>query len=225
MGAAEELVGGSASPQQDASPPPPSIAHGRPRFSLHRVLGGGAVADVILWRRRNPALLLLAGATAAWYLFEIAGYSFLSLLANALLLLVAILFFWARSASLLNRPLPPLPNLEISDRVVEKVAVEVRPWINRALAVARGIALDGDRKLFLEVIVCLWAVSYIGSFCSFLTLVYLGVIFCLTFPMLYDKYQDHVDEKVALVHSLVLNQYENILVKTGRSVKKEKKTE
>ena len=43
------------------------------------------------------------GATAVWFVFERAGYSLPSVLANALLLLVAILFFWAKSASLLNR--------------------------------------------------------------------------------------------------------------------------
>ncbi|MQL87550.1 hypothetical protein Taro_020094 [Colocasia esculenta] len=225
----EDLGVNSPTPQHDASLPPSSstasIANGRCRFSVHRAFGGGAVADVVLWRQRNAAALVLAGASAGWYLFEIVGYSFLSLLANALLLLIAILFFWARSATLLNRPLPPLPNLEISDRVSEKVADQVRPFINRVLAVARGIAFGGDRKLFLEVIVVLWAVSYIGSLFSFLTFVYLGVVLCLIIPALYDKYQDHVDEKVALAHSVILNKYENVLVKTGRTVKKEKETE
>lgn len=102
------------------------------RRSLHALLGGGAgthahsrrspirvenlgsvfsslvfsrlaVADLVLWRRRNVSAAAVAGATAVWFLFERAGYSFPSVMANALLLLVAILFFWAKSASLLNR--------------------------------------------------------------------------------------------------------------------------
>jgi len=71
--------------------------------SLHARLGGGAVADVLLWRRRNASAAAVVGATAVWFVFERAGYSLPSVLANALLLLVAILFFWAKSASLLNR--------------------------------------------------------------------------------------------------------------------------
>jgi reticulon-3 len=63
----------------------------------------GPVADVLLWRRRNAGAAAATGATAAWLVFERAGYSLLSVLANSLLLLVAILFFWAKSASLLNR--------------------------------------------------------------------------------------------------------------------------
>ncbi|OAY74924.1 Reticulon-like protein B11, partial [Ananas comosus] len=182
------------------------------------------VADVLLWRRRSAAAAAAACATAFWYFFERAGYSFLSVVANALLLLVAILFFWAKSALLLNRPLPPLPNLEVSDEVVEKAANEARVWINRVLAIGHDIAIKRDRKVFLEVILVLWLVSYIGRFFNFLTVVYIGILLSLTVPALYDKYQDHVDEKLGIAHSLFLKQYDNILSKTGES-RKEKKTQ
>lgn len=42
-------------------------------------------------------------SSTLWFLFERAGYSLITLVANVLLLLVVILFFWAKSASLLNR--------------------------------------------------------------------------------------------------------------------------
>jgi reticulon-3 len=58
---------------------------------------------LLLWRRRNASAAAVVGATTVWFVFERAGYSFPSVLSNALLLLVAILFFWAKSASLLNR--------------------------------------------------------------------------------------------------------------------------
>ena len=77
-----------------------AAAHHRP---LHALLGGGAVADLLLWRRRNASAAAVAGATLVWFLFERAGYSLASVLSNAVLLLVDILFLWAKSASLLNR--------------------------------------------------------------------------------------------------------------------------
>ena len=61
------------------------------------------VADVLLWKKWCGGVVMLTSATALWYLFERAGYNFLSFVANVLLLLVIILFFWAKSASLLNR--------------------------------------------------------------------------------------------------------------------------
>lgn len=208
-------------PSAPASPLSPRQS----RLSVHRALGGGAVADVLLWRRRNVGILVMAGATAIWFLFERAGYSFLSLLANAFLLLVVILFFWAKSASLLNRPLPPLPNLEVSDEFVGKAADEARVWINRVLALGHDITIRRDKKLFLQVTLVLSLVSYIGSLFNFLTLVYIGVLLSFTVPALYDKYQDHIDEKLGMAHKLLLKQCDNIISRGTRKPAKEKKTQ
>ncbi|CAL5029398.1 unnamed protein product [Urochloa decumbens] len=192
--------------------------------SLHALLGGGAVADVLLWRRRNVSAAAVVGATAVWFVFERAGYSLPSVLSNALLLLVAILFFWAKSASLLNRPLPPLPNLEVSDVVVEKAADRALVWINRVLAVGHDIAIKRDRKVFIQVILVLWVVSYIGMLFNFLTLIYIGVMVSLLVPPLYEKYQDHIDEKLGVAHSVLSRHIDTIITRAGQSAK-QKKTE
>ncbi|CAN6236608.1 unnamed protein product [Urochloa humidicola] len=192
--------------------------------SLHALLGGGAVADVLLWRRRNVSAAAVVGATAVWFVFELAGYSLPSVLSNALLLLVAILFFWAKSASLLNRPLPPLPNLEVSDVVVEKAADRALVWINRVLAVGHDIAIKRDRKVFIQVILVLWVVSYVGMLFNFLTLIYIGVMLCLLVPPLYEKYQDHIDEKLGVAHSVLSRHIDTIITRVGQSAK-QKKTE
>ncbi|CAL5014254.1 unnamed protein product [Urochloa decumbens] len=192
--------------------------------SLHALLGGGAVADVLLWRRRNVSAAAVVGATAVWFVFERAGYSLPSVLSNALLLLVAILFFWAKSASLLNRPLPPLPNLEVSDVVVEKAADRALVWINRVLAVGHDIAIKRDRKVFMQVILVLWVVSYIGMLFNFLTLIYIGVMVSLLVPPLYEKYQDHIDEKLGVAHSVLSRHIDTIITRAGQSAK-QKKTE
>jgi len=61
------------------------------------------VADVLLWKNWRGGVTLLISATTLWYLFERAGYNFLSFVANVILLLVVILFLWAKAANLLNR--------------------------------------------------------------------------------------------------------------------------
>ncbi|XVF45069.1 hypothetical protein PTKIN_Ptkin02bG0176100 [Pterospermum kingtungense] len=198
-----------------------------PRISVHQALGGGPVADVLLWRKYCGGVVILASATTLWYLFEIAGYNFLSFVANVLLLLVVILFFWAKSASLLNRPLPPLPNLEISEKTVGKVADELQVWINYALSIAHDIAIGRNLKLFLKVAFGLWLVSCIGSLLNFLTLIYIGVILSLSVPVIYDKYQHHIDEKLSVTHRIIQTQYrkidETVLRKLPLPSNKEKK--
>ena len=49
------------------------------------------------------------------------------------------------------RPLPPLPNLEVSDVVVEKAADRALVWINKLLAVGHDIAIKRDRTVFIQV--------------------------------------------------------------------------
>ncbi|KAL5214902.1 hypothetical protein ABZP36_004054 [Zizania latifolia] len=223
------LLGGGAgthahSPLRDS----PGVLRSLPEFlrSLTRLasLVPTPVADVLLWRRRNVSAAAVAGATAVWFLFESAGYSLPSVVANALLLLVVVLFSWSKSASVLNRPLPPLPKLEVSDAVVEKAADQALVWINRVLGVGHDIAIKRDRSVFINVILILWAVSYFGMFFNFLTLIYIGAMFSLLVPPLYEKYQDHVDEKIGMAHSVLSRHLDTIISKTGQSTK-QKKTE
>ncbi|CAA2960918.1 reticulon B11 [Olea europaea subsp. europaea] len=135
------------------------------RFSVHLALGSVAVADVLLWEKwwecfsaQPPNVIVPStwmcpgGPTALWFLFERAGYNLVTFISNVLLLLVAILFFWAKSASLLNRPLLPLRNLEVSEEIIIKAADEMRVWVNYALSIARDIAIGGNLRLFIQII-------------------------------------------------------------------------
>ncbi|KAG8645594.1 reticulon-like protein B11 [Manihot esculenta] len=180
------------------------------RISVHQALGGGAVADLLLWKIWSGNVTILGMATTMWMLFELAGYNLLSFVANVLLLLVVILFFWAKSASLLNRPLPPLPDLEISEETIVKAAGVLQVYANHALSIAREITMGRNLKLFLQVTVGFWIASYIGSFCNLLTLIYIGVLLSLSVPVLYDKCQHHIEEKLSVTHRMIQTQYRKI---------------
>ncbi|KAM7470463.1 hypothetical protein LguiA_008646 [Lonicera macranthoides] len=180
------------------------------RISVHHALGGGPVADVLLWKKWYGSVIMLIASTALWILFERAGYNLLSFVSNVLLLLVVILFLWARSALILNRPLPPLPDLEVSEESILKVVNESRVWINHVLSIARDIAIGGDFKRFLQVAFGFWLISYIGSFCNFLTLFYAVVLLSLSVPLVYDKFQDRIDEKLHIAYKAIQIQYKKI---------------
>uniref|UniRef100_A0A7N0TVH9 Reticulon-like protein n=1 Tax=Kalanchoe fedtschenkoi TaxID=63787 RepID=A0A7N0TVH9_KALFE len=189
------------------------------RISVHQSLGGGAVADVLMWRRKSSAAFLLISASTLWFLFECGGHNLLGFIANVLLLLVTILFLWAKSASLLNRPLPPIPNLEMSEDAVFRVVEEFRVWINLGLSFARDIAIGRNLKRFIQVAISLWFVSYVGSLFNFLTLVYIGVLLSLSVPLVYDKYQDQIDEKIGIAHGILLTQYRKLDEKVLRKIR------
>ncbi|KAG2306258.1 hypothetical protein Bca4012_084706 [Brassica carinata] len=166
------------------------------RVSVHKSLGGGSVADLLLWRNRTGAFILLVSSTVFWFLFERAGYNLLSFVSNVLLLLVAILFLWAKSASLLNRPLPPVPNMEIPEEFAVKAADDIRVLINHVLSIASDITIARNPIRLLQVSLVLWAISYVGTLINSLTLVYIGILLSLSVPLVYENYQDHIDDKL-----------------------------
>ncbi|CAN1134484.1 Reticulon-like protein B11 [Linum perenne] len=204
-------------------------SHPPRRISVHQLLGGGSVADVLLWRRLGGSLTLLLASTTAWILFEIAGYSVLTFVANVLFLLVTILFLWAKSASLLNRPLPPIPDLEITEETVDKVAQVIQVHVNHVLAIGSDIAIGRNSKVFLQVAFTLWVTSYLGSLCGFLTFVYIGILFSLSIPVLYEKYQHPIDEKLLEAQRILEAQFrkvdDTLLKKLKRPSNKEKKVQ
>lgn len=162
--------------------------------TVHQILGGGTVADVMLWRQKNVTVGILFVTLAAWVVFERSGYTLLSLVANVLLLLILILFLWAKAASILNRPPPPLPNLQLSEEAVNDAAAFIRSRVNGLLSVSHDIALGKNSKLFLKVAACLWLIAVVGGWTDFLTLGYTSLVIVLIVPALYEKWEDHVDK-------------------------------
>ncbi|KAL4606103.1 hypothetical protein ACB092_09G078700 [Castanea dentata] len=168
--------------------------------TVHEILGGGFVADVILWRRKNLTVGILLVTLAVWLVFERSGYTLLSLVSSVFLLLIAILFSWAKSAAILNRPAPPLPELHLSEEMVNEVATFIRLRVNTLLSVSQDIALGKDSRLFFKVAAYLWLISFVGGLTDFLTLGYTSLVVILTVPALYESFEDHIDKYVILAY-------------------------
>lgn len=166
--------------------------------TVHQILGGGLVADVMLWRQKNLTVGILLVTLAAWVVFELSGYTLLSLVSSVFLLLVSILFLWAKSAAILNRPAPPLPNLYLSEEIVNEVAAFIRTRMNTLLQVSQDIALGKDSRMFFKVAAYLWLISVVGGLTDFLTLGYISLVIVLTVPALYERYEDYIDRYVMM---------------------------
>uniref|UniRef100_A0A0R0LG01 Reticulon-like protein n=1 Tax=Glycine max TaxID=3847 RepID=A0A0R0LG01_SOYBN len=172
---------------------------------LHEILGGGQ--DLILWRRKNLTVGILLVTLGVWVVFERSGYTLLSLISNVLLLLIVILFLWAKSADILNRPAPPLPQLRLSEEMANEAKTFICTRVNDLLSVSQDIALGKDSRLFLKVAAYLWLISIIGGLTDFLTLAYTSLLLVLTVPAIYERYEDYIDmyilkgyRKLCLLH-------------------------
>jgi hypothetical protein len=186
-----------------------------PRFfgrekSVHELLGGGRIADVLLWRERKLAVSFLVGSTLLWYLLEHLKYSLVSLVSNALLLFIGALFVWTNVASVLNRPGPPVPELHLSEDFVLSTASRLRVQLNHYLDVVQDIAVGKDFKLFIKVVGALWLVATVGSWFHFLTLLWIVIVVSHTLPVIYEQYKDVIDHYVKVAGDEVHKQYKTI---------------
>ncbi|KAF6992577.1 hypothetical protein CFC21_009558 [Triticum aestivum] len=166
---------------------------------------GEFVADVVLWRRGRADLsaLLLAAAVASWILFfhGASGYTAVSLAADVLLLLLAVLYAWSRAARLLGRPAPPIPDLQPA---AEELAALVRSGLAGLASAFRRVAQGqpGSGRVFA----CLAAAALLGRVARDLpTLCYAVVVGGLTIPAVYQRLSM---ERYMRLASLNLYRYE-----------------
>ncbi|KAI4965149.1 hypothetical protein ZWY2020_057381 [Hordeum vulgare] len=182
--------------------------------SVHKVLGGGKTADVLLWKDKKTTAVVIGGTTVIWVLFEVLDYHLLTLLSHVMIGVLAILFVWSKAMTFIKKPRC-------------ECITGITHIANRSLHLFREIAMGHDLKKFLGVIAGLWVLSEVGSCCDFLTLIYIAVLMIHTVPILYDKYQDKVDHHrkahtEACKHYEVLDQ--KVLSKIPRGPAKTKKT-
>ncbi|KAL9230986.1 hypothetical protein vseg_006264 [Gypsophila vaccaria] len=194
---------------------------------VHKVLGGGKPADVLLWRDKKISAAVLGSVTAVWMLFDVFEYHLLSLICHLLILTLAGLFLWSNASTFIHKSPPNIPVVSIPEGPVLETASALRYEINRGLASLHEIASGRDLKKFLAVIAGLWIFSILGSCCSFLTLFYITFVLLHTLPVLYEKYEDHVDAfgekalKEIKTRYVVLD--EKVLSKIPRGLAKDKK--
>ncbi|WZY95895.1 reticulon-like protein B16 [Brassica napus] len=196
------------------------------QVTVHQFMGGGKAADLLLWRRRNHSLGVIVLSTAAWLTFELSGLPFLSVSSDVLLIGIIISFVHAQVSSFRNRQTDSLPELVLSEEMVNSTAASFRVKLNHLLVMAHDVTVGNDFRLFFKVVICLWLLSAIGSYISFCTLVYIGTILSVTIPALYSKYQRKIDKCCGLIHRQLSHQYklvdENVISKLSWSLSKDK---
>ncbi|AEE74975.1 Reticulon family protein [Arabidopsis thaliana] len=184
-------------------------------------------ADLLLWRRRHLSLGVIIISTVAWLIFEFSGLPFLSVSSDVLLIVIMISFVHARVSAFRNRQLHSLPELVLSEEMVNSAAASFRIKLNHLLVMAHDVTVGNDFRLFFkQVVICLWLLSAIGSYISLCTLLYIGTILSVTIPALYSKYQSKVDKCCGTIHRRLSHHYkivdENVISRLSWSLSKDK---
>ncbi|GAB4834490.1 Reticulon-like protein B2 [Ancistrocladus abbreviatus] len=194
---------------------------------VHKVLGGGKPADVLLWRNKKISAGVLGGVTVVWALFEVFDYQLLTFISHLLIVTLAGLFLWSNASSFIKKAPPRIPEVHIPDGPILQFASSLTYELNRGIAILRDIASGRDLKKFLSVIAGLWVLSILGSCCNFLTLFYISFLLLHTLPALYEKYEDKVDAFAEKAMAELKKRYavfdEKVLSKIPRGSLKDKK--
>ncbi|CAI0402893.1 unnamed protein product [Linum tenue] len=118
---------------------------------VHKVLGGGKPADVLLWRNKKNSGAVLGVATVIWVLFELLEYHLITLVCHLSILSLAILFLWSNASTFINKSPPQIPEVVIPEKCILEVASALRIEFNRGCTVLREIASGRDLKKFVIV--------------------------------------------------------------------------
>ncbi|KAL8200942.1 hypothetical protein R6Q57_012281 [Mikania cordata] len=190
---------------------------------LHSVVGGGKLADLLLWKDKKVSGGILGGATTIWFLFEVLEYHLLTLVCHSLILTLALVFLWSNASTFIKKSPPKIPEVAIPEKPVMEIVSSLRIEINRGLAAICHIASGKDLKKFLSVIAGLWFVSIISNSCNFLTLIYILLVLLFSVPVTYDKYEDKIDPLAEKAWIEIKKQYvvldAKVLSKIPRSMK------
>lgn len=164
---------------------------------LHEALGGRKAADIILWRRKEVSASIVVVATAAWGLFEVAEYHFLTVACYAAMIAMLTFFIWTNASGFLNLPVPRIPETVLSERSTRQAILGLHRRLNWFVHKLYDIACGQDLKMFILTVVSLYIGSVVASCFSSLTLLYLAVVCVMTVPAVYERYEDEVDHLVA----------------------------
>ncbi|XP_008792884.2 reticulon-like protein B6 [Phoenix dactylifera] len=195
--------------------------------SLHELLGGGRVADILLWRNKHLSAAILAGATLIWSLFAVAEYHFATLLCHISMMAMLVVFIRSNMPYLFDRSPFKIPQVILSQRDIKEVALAFQGRLNHFISIFHDIARGKDLKQFLLAMASLWILSVVGSYCSFISLLYLCFLCIHILAALYERNEYEVNRLATKgsqdLRKLYMTLDSKVLGKIPRGPVKEKK--
>ncbi|TKY46719.1 Reticulon protein B8 [Spatholobus suberectus] len=120
------------------------------------------------------------------------------------------MFLWSNASGLFNSAPSNVSRLVLPEELFGNIATVVGGEVNRGLRFLQDVACGGNLKQFVIVVGSLFAGAVIGSWCNFISVIYIGFVAAHTLPVLYEKYEDEVDNFVYKVLDQMLNHYQNL---------------
>ncbi|XP_024375719.1 3beta-hydroxysteroid-dehydrogenase/decarboxylase [Physcomitrium patens] len=168
---------------------------------MKSALGGGAVADALLWKNGKKSAGLFFALFFFLYSFYSSGTTLVSALTyNLCVALIAVFVYNLLPDPFFQISLPKIPSssFEISEDGVKVVALQFRSHWNCVCSILERIVVQRDFSLFFKVMVLLRVVKFFGRF-SFQSLLFMGLFAAFTAPFMYEQNEEEFDKLCALV--------------------------
>ncbi|XP_050208098.1 reticulon-like protein B13 [Mercurialis annua] len=152
----------------------------------------GTVKDIFLWRRKKLSVMVVSVATVIWVLLDVYEFNFITIASWLAIFLVSSLFIYANLVRLFRKEEPNVSNWEVSEETAIEISRSVREMIEEGIRWMFFVSAEKDWFTFVRAVAVLWLLSYVGSSCDFLTLLYIGTIGGMTGPVMYVKNEDRI---------------------------------
>ncbi|XP_061357560.1 3beta-hydroxysteroid-dehydrogenase/decarboxylase [Gastrolobium bilobum] len=167
-----------------------------------KLLGGGKVADVLLWRDEKTSFTYFLVLFLFFYWFFLSGSTFISSAARLMLLATLLLCGHGFLPSkLFGFPIQrmPMSSFEISAAAVKRsVATTVYLW-NKGFQNIRGLAHGEDWSTFFKVAVFLYLLKLILSQKLLSSLIGIGLVFAFMAFFVYEQYESEIDSTMDIL--------------------------
>eukprot|EP01018_Ginkgo_biloba_P015074 Gb_04517 [translate_table: standard] len=187
---------------------------------VYKLLGGGRVANVLLWRDEKQTFTMLLALVGIFYCFFVSGYTFICAAAKLLLLISVLLFIHGVLPSqMFGYTIEKIPSstFEISEETTQYVFQSIGSAWNSGLATLRYLAQGKDWNLFLKAMSLFCFLKFLGSF-SVSTLVGVGLIFMFTAFYIYEQKEEEIDSLAKATVVVLLRLKEVIMSKLPSNV-------
>ncbi|KAL9229250.1 hypothetical protein vseg_004736 [Gypsophila vaccaria] len=160
-----------------------------PNRPLHTIIGGGRVADVLLWRNKTLSASILAVFSVIWFLFEVVELHFVTVTCYILMTSMIILFTWIQASNFFRWRAPTIYDVQVSETTGRRILSRVNKMLSRFFRISCG----HDMARFFVAIVLLWILSIFGSYSSALNVIYVVFLCLITIPVMYERYEREVN--------------------------------
>ncbi|KVH87769.1 Reticulon, partial [Cynara cardunculus var. scolymus] len=167
---------------------------------MEQLLGGGEVAEILLWRDERKSFLCFCGVASLFYWFCLCEKTIISSAAHLLLLIVICLYGYA---TLCSTEVSSYSQFEISETGMRSSVRTIANIWNRVVAhVARSLARGREWSLFFKVVVSLYLFKLllVNSFPASLGIA-LAFSFILFF--VYEQYEEEIEGLAGILMEVV----------------------